>query len=130
MQKQQGMTFIGMLMTVAVVVMVGIVVMRIVPVYLQHYSIVQSIKALNSTSKSTLTGDPMSDATALRASITKRLDINSLQDLKPNELTITPVEGGEKYLFKLDYQVIRPLVYNISLMFDFKDTIEVKPGSE
>lgn len=129
MQKQQGMTLIGMLLTVAVVVMAGIVVMRIVPVYLQHYSIVQSIKALNSTSKSTLTGDPMSDATALRASITKRLDINSLQDLKPNELTITPVEG-EKYLFKLDYQVIRPLVYNISLMFDFKDTIEVKPGSE
>jgi len=129
MKKHQGMTLIGMLLTMIVLVISGIVVMRIVPVYLQYYSIVESIKALNSTPESSLIGDPLSDARFLRASITKRLDINSLQDLKGKELSIVPLDG-KKFQVKIDYQVTRPLVYNMSLLFDFKNTIEVKPGSE
>lgn len=127
MQKQKGMTLIGMLLTMAIVVVVGIVVMRVVPVYIQYYSIVQSIKALNSTQG--LIGDPLSDANTLRASVTKRLDINGIEDLKAKELVIVPGEAG-KYLVKINYQVTRPLVYNMSLLFDFKNEIEVKPGSE
>lgn len=129
MQKQKGMTLIGMLFTVVVVVMAGIVVMRIIPVYLQHYSIVQSIKALSSTPISTLTGDPLSDVGVLRRSLTKRLDINGVEDLKEDQLSITP-SGTNKFTVKLKYQVIRPLVYNMSLLFDFNETQEVTAGSE
>jgi hypothetical protein len=129
MHKQKGITLIGMLLTVAVVVMAAIVVMRIVPVFLQHYSIVQSIKALNDTSAVTLTGDPMADTLALRRGLTKRLDINGIEDLKEGELTISPA-GPNKYKVKLKYQATRPLVYNMSLLFDFDDTIEVLTGSE
>lgn len=129
MQKQNGMTLIGMLLTVIVFVMVGIVTIRIVPVYLQHYSVIQSIKSLNSTPTSSLSGDPIADIAVMRQSLTKRLDINGLEDFKDDQLQFTQ-SNESSYTVKLKYQIIKPLVYNISLLFDFNDTEEVKPGSE
>ena len=129
MQKQKGMTLIGMLFTVIVVVMAAIVVMRVVPVYLQHYTIVQSIKGLNSTPASTLTGDSYTDIDTLRKSLTKRFDINGVDDLKNNQLIISP-DGPNKFKVQLKYQVVKPLVYNMSLLVDFDDTYEVVAGSE
>jgi len=129
MQKQQGMTLIGMLLTMAVVVLAAIVVMRIVPVVIQHYSIINSIKSLDQTPASSLTGDPATDVQLLQDSLSKRFDINGLQDLKPEELIITP-DGANKFKIQLKYQVTRPLVYNVSLLFDFDRTIEVVVGSE
>ncbi|APF03488.1 TPA: DUF4845 domain-containing protein [Legionella pneumophila] len=129
MRKQQGMTLIGMLFTAVVVVMAGIFVMRVVPVYIQHYSILHSVKSLNSMSVSSLSGDPLTDVATLRESVTKRLDINGIEDLKPGQLVITP-SGPNKFKIKLKYQVIKPLVYNMSLLFNFEDNFEVIAGSE
>ncbi len=129
MKKQQGITLIGMLLTMAVVVLAAIVVLRVVPVYIQYFSIIQSIKSLSATPMSSLSGDPESDIGVLRASLTKRLDINGVDDLKPNQLVITS-DGGGLYTVKLNYQVIRPLIYNVSLYFDFQNTEKVKIGSE
>jgi len=129
MQKQQGMTLIGMLLTMAVVVLAAIVVMRIVPVVIQHYSIINAIKSLDQTPASSLTGDPATDVQLLQDSLSKRFDINGLEDLKPEELVITP-DGANKFKIELKYQVTRPLVYNVSLLFDFNRTIEVVVGSE
>ena len=129
MKKQQGMTLIGMLLIMGVVVLAAIVVMRIVPVVIQHYSIVTSIKTLDQTPASSLTGDPAADVEILHNSLSKRLDINGLEDLKPEELVITP-EGENHFKVHLTYKVIRPLVYNVSLLFEFDRTIEVEIGSE
>lgn len=129
MHKQKGITLIGMLLTVAVVVMAAVVVMRVVPVVIQYYTIVTSIKSLNQTQVSTLTGDPASDVNTLRISLTKRFDINGLEDLKPDELVIVP-DGENHFKVTLKYQTTRPLVYNVSLLFQFDKTIEVVVGSE
>lgn len=129
MQKQKGMTLIGMLFTAAVVVILAIIIMRIVPVYLQHYSVVQSIKSLSETPLTSLSGDPAADTGVLRDSLDKRLDINGVEELTRNQITITP-NGPKKYKIKLKYQVVRPLVYNMKLLFDFDELYEVTVGSE
>ncbi len=129
MHKQKGMTFIGMLFTVAVIVMAATVIMRVIPVYMQYYSIIKSIKGLNTLSPSALTGDPMADVNVLKSTVDRRLDINGVDSLKGNQLMIEPI-GANKFKVKLKYQVIKPLVYNISLLFDFDHTEEVVTGSE
>lgn len=129
MTKQKGMTLIGMLLTMAVVVMVVVVLMRVVPVVIQHYSIVTSIEALKETPASSLTGDAETDAATLRYGLSKRLNINGIDDLKPEQLIITP-DGPNKFQMHLKYHVIRPLVYNVGLIFNFDRTIEVEVGSE
>lgn len=129
MNKQKGMTVIGMLFTAAVVVILAVIIMRIVPVYIQHFSIVDSIKSLSETPESSLSGDPALDTLELRKSLDKRLDINGVEDLQPNQISIVP-SGPKKYKVKLKYQVIRPLVYNMKLLFDFDDIYEVTVRSE
>lgn len=129
MSKQKGMTLIGMLMTMAIVVIGAVFIMRIVPVYLQHYSIISSVKSLSQTPTSSLSGDPMADAEVLKVSLTKRLDINGLDDLKENELFIS-ADGEHHFTVKIQYKVVKPLVYNMSLLFNFNDTIKVVAGSE
>ncbi len=129
MRKQQGMTLIGMLLTVAAIVMAAIVVMRLVPVYIQHYEIVQSIKSLNTVPVSSLSGDPLADITVLRSDLTKRFDINGVDELKEGEVTFTP-DGEHKFKVRLKYQVVRFLAYNVNLMINFDDTYEVIVGSE
>ncbi|BCA96219.1 DUF4845 domain-containing protein [Legionella antarctica] len=129
MQKQQGMTFISMLFTVAVLVMAAVVMMRLVPAYIQHYEIVQSIKSLNTVPVASLSGDPLADVDVLRSSLNKRLDINGVDHLKNNEIIITP-KGEHRYQVKLRYQAIRFLAYNINLLINFDNTYEVVAGSE
>jgi hypothetical protein len=129
MRKQQGMTLIGMLLTMVVVVFTAVVVMRIVPVVIQYYTIVSAIHSLDSTPASSLTGDPMLDVSELNTAITKRFDINGIEYLKPEELVIYP-DGEHQFKVKLKYSVTRPLVYNMSLLFNFDRTIEVVIGSE
>lgn len=127
MKKQQGMTLIGSLMTMIVIVMALILVMRIVPVVIEHYTIVSSIKALSDTPVAD--SDPVSAAAALKNSLTKRLDVNDVNDLKDNQISITP-DGEHKYKVRLKYQVIKSLMFNMSLLFDYDDTIEVTVSSE
>lgn len=129
MSKQKGITLVGMLLTMAVVFMVVVVLMRVVPVVIQHYSIVSSIKGLEQIPAASLTGDPELDVSTLKSSLAKRLDISGIPNLKPEELTITP-ESANKYKVKLKYTVIRPLLYNVGLIFNFDQTIEVAPKVE
>jgi hypothetical protein len=128
MQKQQGMTLIGMLLTGVAVVMAGLLVMRIVPVYLQHYSIVQSIKSLN-TSPVSSSGDLLADVDGLREVLNKRLEINGVEPLNAKQIIISP-DGEHQFIVQLKYQVVKPLVYNINLLFQFDETYKVVSGSE
>lgn len=129
MHKQKGMTLIGMLITAVVIIFAATVVMRVIPVYLQYYSVLKSIKGLNSMPPSNLTGDPVADVNALKGNIDKRLSINGVDSLKDNQLKIEPL-GNKKYRVKLHYQVTKPLISNMSLLFDFEHTEEVVVGSE
>lgn len=129
MQKQQGMTLVGMLFTATVVVMAAIIVMRVVPVYLQHYTITQSVKSLSTVPVDSLTGDPVTDVAVMKGDLDKRLNINSIDELKENDVVIVP-KDEHRFQVTVKYQVIRPLGFNISLLFDFNDTYEVVAGSE
>lgn len=128
MKKQQGMTFIGMLLAMMGVVITGLLVVQIIPVYIQNYSIKQSIRSLNQTPASDLTGDPITDIGILKSTLDKRLDINGISNIKEDQVKFIP-SGDKKYTVKLKYQVVTPLVFHANLMFDFDETYEVEAKS-
>lgn len=127
MQKIKGMTFVGMLLTMAVVVLAGIVVMRVVPVYLEYYSIKRSINSLNTLPEAEVSTDPAIGTKMLRSRIEKQLYIDGI-NLTPKQLKVVP-NGKGQFNVVLNYQIIKPLFSNISLLFDFNETHEVNPGA-
>ena len=128
MNKQKGMTFIGMILTLAIVVILGVVVMRVVPVYIQHYSIGQSIHALNRIPQDNLSGVPVANARLLKDKLKNQFYINGI-DVPIEKIKIVPDRKGGFQVF-VNYKVIKPLVGNISLLFQFDLTKEVHPGGQ
>ena len=127
MYNQKGMTLIGLLLTVVIIVFLGILVMRVVPVYIQNYEIKRSLASLNNLDPSQFSSDPMANVSVLKTRLINQLDLESIGFIKPEQISITPSDGN--YLVKLKYSVIKPLIANVSLMFDFEESEEVKVGS-
>lgn len=124
MRRDQGMTFVGMLLTMAVVIIVAITVMRIIPVYIENYSIKKSISALERIPAADIPEDPVLATGVLHDKLVNQLYVNGIE-LPENNIKIVP-NGEEKYKITVKYQVIKHLVSNMSLLFDFEETQEVK----
>ncbi|QRN03302.1 DUF4845 domain-containing protein [Legionella sp. MW5194] len=129
MRKQQGLTLIGMLFTVIVVCIAGLVIMRVVPVYIQHFEVKRSISALENIEAAEFSTDTAANAMVLRKRLANQFTINGLDDIKLDEVNIVP-DGQGNFNINVKYTVIRPLFYNISLMFNFDETKEVNIGKK
>lgn len=128
MQKSQGITLIGMLLTAVVVGVIGIIVMRIVPVYIQYYEVINSVKSLNSLPSTEFSVDVSSNAMVLRSKLMNQLYVNSIESIKPEQITFDP-DGEGAFKVSIKYTVIQPLIANVSLLFNFETVQEVKASA-
>lgn len=129
MRKEQGITLIGMLFTVIVVCIAGLVIMRVIPVYIQHFEVKRSINALENIDAAEFSTDTAANAMVLRKRLANQFTINGLDEIKLDELNIVP-DGQGNFNISVKYTVVRPLFYNISLMFNFDETKEVNIGKK
>lgn len=128
MRKQQGITLVGMLMSVASVVILGVIAMKVIPVYLENYEIKGSIAALQDLPASNFSEDPMANVVVLRNKLMNQFDLNSISGIPAEQIVITPAATSGNYLIAVKYVVIKTLVGNVSLMFDFNESKEVTVG--
>ncbi len=124
MKNTQGMTFVGMLLTMAIVIIGGLLLLRIVPVYIEHYEIKHSLQTLNSLPKEQLSAVPSESEILIKKSLFKQFEVNSINDIKDENIIIKQ-ETDNKMLVTIKYQAIRHFIANISLLFDFEDSQEV-----
>lgn len=124
MTTPRGITFIGMLFTMAILILAGILVLRIVPVYIEQYEVVSSLAALKTLPNSDFSLDPAANAEMLKKRFLNQLYVNSIETIQANQITITP-KGQDKLTIDLTYQVIKPLFANVQLLFNFKAHEEI-----
>lgn len=125
MFRQRGISIISLLVAGLVIIFSGITIMRVLPVYSQYYAVLQSVKALNSIPSSDFSQDPEVNAQILRNSLMKRFAINDIDEKNFDEISIT-LKDAYLYEASVKYKVIKPLFANISLLFDFNISREVK----
>ncbi|HUW29542.1 MAG TPA: DUF4845 domain-containing protein [Sulfuriferula sp.] len=112
MHKQKGATLIGMLFVGILIVFAAIVVMKIVPAYIEYYSIKKVFSAM--------AADPaLKDATPadVRLSYARRSGIDNITAVTPDDLDIAR-EGGT-LVVSAKYRVEKPLFGNVGLYMDF-----------
>ncbi|MCU7892972.1 MAG: DUF4845 domain-containing protein [Candidatus Thiodiazotropha sp. (ex Ustalcina ferruginea)] len=118
LQKQRGLTFISWLIILIVagfLIMVGI---KITPVYLDHFSVKTIMESVKN--------EPFSarkSVRELRSMIFKRLDINSIRHVTRDHVHIK--RAGGITTINVAYEERRPVVYNISLVMTFDETVEL-----
>ena len=116
--KQQGLTFISLLV---ILVMVGIFVLvgiKITPVYMDHYAIKTTLESLES--EPLISRKPLRD---IRTILMRRLDMNNIYGLRKDEITIKRSGGVTR--ITVAYEERRNIIGNLSLVMTFDDSVEL-----
>lgn len=126
MQKitnSQGISFIGFLCGLGVVLMVVLLAFRIAPAYIENYSINDSLRSLQAKLDEQTQTDI--DRIVISKTLEKMFDVNSIRAISAKDAEIIPQkEGG--YLVRTVYNVNVDLVGNLSLQIHFDNSVVVK----
>jgi len=116
MRKQNGMSFLGLVIVLAAVLSVVLAGVKIVPAYIEFMSVKKVMKrianepSLNDMSKKEITEEFDKGANVSYVSVVTGKDLQINKDA--NGKTVVTVE----------YQVVKPLAGNLSALMDFKAT--------
>lgn len=126
--KQQGVTLIGFIMMSALVVMVGLIALKVVPVYISHFAVIKSIKDLDTLPKAELQQSPAAAAAYLREYLSRKLYINEVRFISKKDMKIK--RKRRAYQVSVPYVVEKNLISNVYLVFKFNPTYEVSIAGE
>ncbi|MFI3198234.1 MAG: DUF4845 domain-containing protein [Methylococcaceae bacterium] len=116
--NQQGLTFISLAFILGLIGFFVLLGLKIGPVYLNHSKVVSALADI----KKTPDIETQSEG-EIRSSLSKRFDINYVDDVTQDDITIT--RHGNYIKVVIEYEVARKIVGNLSVLVEFNDNIEV-----
>ncbi len=110
-KKQNGVTLLGLMMVSVVVIIFALVGMKVVPAYMEFLSVKKVL--------STMKQEPLAEMSDkdIRTSFDKRASIAYISVVKGSDLIIE--KNGDKKDLIMEYQVVKPIAGNISVLIDF-----------
>jgi hypothetical protein len=111
--RQRGISFIGLILSATGLILVAVLGMKLVPVYIHSAQVAQIFKTI--ASDPGMRGASIKD---IKASYSKRADINYITDIKEDDIDITKEEDG-RLTISASYSVKIPIAGNITLLLDF-----------
>jgi len=114
MRRQRGMGLIQLILLLAVLGFVGITAAKLMPAYLEYFSVKKMFAAMeqNNETKGTVL--------EIRKAYERRNNIEDVKSVTPQDIEITK-EGGETVL-TANWSARIPLFYNVSACLDFTVT--------
>ena len=118
LKKQRGMTGLGWLTIMFLIGFFAFLGVKIIPTFLENYQVKSVVKSLRE--------EPMitkKSVGEIRKLIKKRLTINSVYDLKKEDIKIK--KSGGVTTVEIAYEVRKPMVSNIFVVIAFSDKVEL-----
>ncbi len=110
--KQRGLTMSGFLFVAVVLVMLAMVAMKLVPAYIEYFSVKKILSTMGQES------DLKSKSNAdLRADFARRANVGYVTVVKPEDIAVD--RHGAVPVISADYSFRTKLVGNVSLVVDF-----------
>ena len=119
LRRQAGMTTLGLIILVAFVGIFAFAGIRLTPVYLNYMKVVGVVDGVVAE----FDGQNANGA-ALRRSISRRFDVESVSQITYRDIKITPVDGGLQVSAVYDHTT--PFISNISFTVHFDKTAVVR----
>jgi hypothetical protein len=116
--RERGLTFLSFLILLAVIGFFTLLVVKIVPVYLDHYKVVSTLEALKSDKN--LASRSKDE---ILKSLEKRWDIDMIDSVTKNNVIFT--KSGDRLKIQISYDVAKPILGNVDAVMHFDDFIEV-----
>ena len=117
-KNQQGLAFIPLVFTVTLLFVVISIIFKIAPAYLNHSKVVAMLEQL----KQEATGEKKTEF-EIKSSLTKRININNIDDITQGDIAVN--KQGNVFKVLINYEVVKPIYGNLSVLIEFNDEIEV-----
>ncbi|MDD5268083.1 MAG: DUF4845 domain-containing protein [Methylococcales bacterium] len=117
-RHQQGLTFISLVFVLALIAFFVLLGLKIGPIYLNHSKVVSALAEIEKTPDI----EEQSEA-EIRASLDKRFNINYVDDVTQDDIKVTHYNDYLKVA--IEYEVVRKIAGNLSVLVEFNDVIEV-----
>jgi hypothetical protein len=118
-QRQQGMTFIGLLCVLALVGVIAYAGIRLAPLYLNYMKVARTMEMTATEAKS---DNP--DPANIRNLLSRHWEIEDPTGVDFNDIQITKDESGVQ--MHVAYDDSAPYVANVSLVVHFEKTVKVQ----
>jgi hypothetical protein len=115
-RRQNGMTYLGMLIMLIVIAFFAIVLIKVAPLYMEHFKVKSSLDSLAQEAK-----DDQSVLSPIEVEkhLLNRLSINDVQHVTKDDIKIT--REGRKMVVEVDYEARVTLFDNLDLVARFPD---------
>ena len=120
-RKQRGMTMIGFLITLSVVMLFVYCGMKIIPMYTEYYSVKKALASLAAEPEITNTSKEK-----IRELFFKRLYMSYANNVKPEAFKIESIDTG--YRLVVDYERREQLISNLDVVGKYHAEQELVRG--
>ena len=114
--RQDGMTYLGMLIMLIVIAFIAVVLIKVLPLYMEHFKVKSS---LDSLAQDTKDSQAALSPVEIEQHLLKRLSINDVQHVKKENIQVT--REGRKIVVTVDYEARVTLFDNLDLVARFPD---------
>lgn len=111
-QQARGMTLIGFIFVLILVLFAAYLGIKLVPIYLNHFSVVSEMKAVASEP-----GAANLPPQTVRRNLMTRLDVSYVKHVRPEDIRI---ERGQGVNLVVSYEVEQHLIGNIDALIRFE----------
>ena len=112
MNRQRGVTFIGMLFIAALIIMATIIGLKLVPAYIEYATISNIMRDIANSPEG-----KSGNVQAIHTSFIRHAQIDAIETVKPDDLEIE--KDGDHVVIKAAYSVKIKLAGNVSALIDF-----------
>jgi hypothetical protein len=119
MRKQRGVTMIGWIFLLIPMVVTLYALIRVGPVYLNYWRIVDSMEKTASELKSDETLSPVT----IRTSLAKRFDIGYVDKIDVKDIEVK--KGDKGWEMTAGYDGVAPLFSNVNIVIAFDKTVVI-----
>ena len=117
--KQRGLTVISSIVIIAVAALFVTLLLRLVPIYIEGYSVYQSLESMAGDSKVATYSNR-----GIKKRLLKRLNINSVYSVTGDDIYISKKSG--ETIIEVDYEKRENVVGNLDLIVHFKKEITIE----
>ena len=120
-KSQRGVTFIGWVVLLIPIAIVGYAGLRLASPFINYYRVVQ---ALNQVATEAKTAGNAIDPQTIRSALSRHFDVSYVDH--PTEKDIDIHREGEHWVAVADYEDIAPLFANIQFLVQFHKQVELQ----
>jgi hypothetical protein len=116
-KQQRGLTFISICVLLFIFGFFVFLILKIGPIYLDHNKVTSALSALKKDSDF-----PSMSEAEIRRSLDNRFNIGYVDFIAPEDIKVS--RSNDYVKVEIDYEVLEPMAYNLSVLVEFHDEVE------